>query len=610
MLQSSIFRNLAKLLLALLIVAFVFWGFGDAFRRKDANYAIKIGDIEYSYPQWNKIVSNNIKERKIRYGKELSAQEIIALRQYLANKIIDSALLYIEARNLGIVVDDNMVKKEILKIPVFFKNGKFNKDLFDQTIQSYGLSEEAFIREIKEELIRNIFINSLATNKLTIPELTKIILQDILESREIELIKIPFKAFKATSAIPKKEELKKIYAQNKNDFKVSEKRNINYIVISSENIKDRSKKVDEQELYNIYKQKSFLFVEPEKRTVKQIQFDSLDTAKKARTDLIKGADFAMIAKKYSPNFKKTDLGTITNKDFEGEISTKLFKLSEGEISDIIETPLGPYLFKITRIIPSKVKKYNEVKELIQNEYLKEVQFDKFLILVKEIQAKLKEGKNIETIAKSYDLKIEQAEISKDAINDKIDNKILVENAFKTALNSQSSLFLINSDKFCVLRVDKITDESVKEFTEVRSELQKIWYDQKIISDAKQLLFIAGQNYKSKNNSKIIDLKNVKVTSMTIARDEMKKNIPFAFLQELFNLNKNQFTKPYIDSSNKEVLFAKLNKINLPSADKIHKYRNLYESQIQQIEQEAILIEILYHLRKKYEVKINQKMMNS
>lgn len=609
MLQSSIFRNLAKLLLALLIVAFVFWGFGDAFRGKDANYAIKIGDIEYSYPQWNKIISNNIKERKIRYGKELSTQEMIALKQYLANKIIDSALLYIEARNLGIVVDDNMVKKEILKIPVFFKNGKFNKDLFDQTIQSYGLSEEAFIREIKEELVRNIFINSLATNKLTIPELTKIILQDILESREIELIKIPFKAFKATSVIQKEEELKKIYAQNKNDFKIPEKRNINYIVISSENIKDRPKKIDEQELYNIYKQKSFLFVEPEKRTVKQIQFDSLDTAKKARAELIKGADFEMIAKKYSPNFKKADLGTITNKDFEGEISTKLFKLSEGEISDIIETPLGPYLFKITRI-PSKVKKYNEVKELIQNEYLKEVQFDKFLILVKEIQAKLKEGKDIETIAKSYDLKIEQAEISKDAINDKIDNKILVENAFKTVLNSQSSLFPINSDKFCVLRVDKITDESVKEFTEVRSELQKIWYDQKIINDAKQLLFIAGQNYKSKNNSKIIDLKNVKVTSMTIARDEMKKNIPFAFLQELFNLNKNQFTKPYIDSLNKEVLFAKLNKINLPSADKIHKYRNLYESQIQQIEQEAILIEILYHLRKKYEVKINQKMMNS
>lgn len=607
MIQSSIFRNFAKLLLILLVVAFVFWGFGDAFRKKEVNYAIKVGNIEYSYQHWDEIVNNNIKEATIKYGRGLSAQEVNILKQQLAKKVIDSTLLYIEAKNLGIVADDNMVKKEILKIPVFFKDSKFNKDLFDQTIKSHGLSEETFIREIKEQLIRNIFVNSFLGNKLTIPQLIQIILEDILESREIELIRIPFKAFKITTTLPKKEDLKTIYEQNKEHFKVPEKRNISYITISLEGIKGQIKEVDEKELYNIYKQKSSLFIEPEERRVRQIQFSLLDNAKKARAELTKGGEFEMVAKKHSPNFKKVSLGIITRKDFEDKVSDKLFKLSEGEVSDVIETPSGIYLFKIVEAIPPKTKKYSEVKELIRNEYLKEIQFNKFLELIKEIQAQLKDGKDMTLIAKNYNLEIKQTEVSKDIVNNKAESKLFIENAFKTPLNSLSSLLPISSNKFCILRVDKVIDEKIKGFVEVQTSLRKIWYDQKIADEANRLSFT--EDYKSKNNRELIDFKDVKIMNMIVTRDNMRQDVPLVFLQQFFSLGKAQFTKPYVDKSNKEVLFAKLNKISLPSASKIQKYRDLYKSQIQQIEQEAILTEILHHLRKKYEVKISQTTMN-
>ena len=602
MIQNIVFRNFVKLLLILLIVAFIFWGFGDAFRTREGNYAIKVDNIEYSHHHWNEIVSHNIKERKIKYGKDLSTQEISSLKQYLAKQIVDSTLLYIEARNLGIVVSDNMVKKEILKIPIFFKDGKFNKDLFDQTIKNHGLSEETFIREIKEQLTRNIFVDSLLGNKLTIPELVNIILQDVLETREIELIRIPFKAFKITSTSPKEEDLRTIYKQNKDNFKIPEKRNISYITISSSNIK-QSKEVDEKELYSIYKEKSALFMESEKRTIKQIKFNSLDIAKRARLELRKGADFETVAKKYSPDFKKINLGVTTSKDFEKKISDELFKLNKGAISNIIETSSGIYLFQVVDIMPTKIKKYNEVKEQIRNEYLKEAQFEQFLTLVKEIQTQLKDGKDVTSIAKSYNLKVSKKEVSRETIGNKVDNKLLVENAFKTALNAQSSLFPINSNEFCVLRVDKIISEKFKDFTEVQNNLHNIWYNQAITNDAYKLSFVTNRNYKSKNNNALIKFKDVKITNITITREHLRQDIPLAFLQQLFNLDRNKFTKPYIDYPNKAVLFAKLNKTRMPSMDIMHKYRDLYESQIQQIEQEAILEEILHRLRKKYKVKI-------
>ena len=605
MIQNKIFRNFAKLLLILLIVAFIFWGFGDAFRTKHSNYAIKVDDVEYSYHHWNEIINNNIKERKVKYGKDLSFEEINDLKQHLAKQIIDSTLLYVEAKNLGIVASDNMVKKEILKIPIFFKDGKFNKDLFDQTIKEHGLSEEAFIKEIKEQLIRNIFVDSLLGNKLTIPELINIILQNILETREVELIKIPFKAFKATAILPKREDLTAIYEQNKNSFKIPEKRHISYITISSDNNTGQDEEVDDKKLYDIYKEKSFLFTESEKRVIKQIQFHSLDIAKKARSELEKGADFEMIAKKYSPHFKKINLGTKTNKDFEEKISEQLFKLKKGEISTIIETSSGIYLFQIVDIIPAKIKKYNEVKGQIRNEYLKGVQFEKFLTLVKEIETQLKDGKDIISIAKSHNLKIKQAEISKES-----NNKQLVENAFKIALNTQSPLFSISANEFLVLKVNKIIDEKVKDFTEVKDSIYDIWYNQAISNSANKLLFATNQGYNSKSNAAVINFKDVKITNIMVTRENIKQDMPFVFLQQLFNLDRDKFTKPYIDYLNKEVLFARLSKIHLPSIDKIKQYSKLYESQIQQIEQEAILTEVLHHLRKKYEVKIGQQVVSS
>lgn len=601
MIQNNIVRNFAKLLLILLIVAFVFWGLGDAFRTRNENYAIKIDDIEYSHHQWNEIVGNNIRETKVKYGKELSSEEIASLKQHLANQIVDSTLLYIEAKNLGISVNDNMVKKEILKIPVFSKDGRFNKNQFDQIIHSYGLSEEAFIAKVKEELVRNVFIGGLSSAKIAIPELTKSILQGILESKQVELIKIPFAAFNILATAPK-EALKAIYEQNKVSFKVPEKRIISYIRISSDNIKNKNEEIDEKALYQIYQQKSFLFTEPEKRVVKQIQFNSLDIAKKAHSEIMGGADFDLIAKKYSPTFKNVDLGVITAKDFEGEISVNLFKLKKEEVSNIIETPLGLYIFKVTNIIPPKTKKYDDVKEVILKEYIKEVRSNKFLTMIKDIQNELKDAKSIDAIALTYNLKLERKEIYQGGNDDAmLDNKVFIENAFKTGLNSVSSLFSINSKEFCVLKVDEITPESLKNFEEVQDELEKIWHDQEIVAKAQKLSFDENDGYKSKDNQVLVNLQDITTQSIVIARDEMNQNLPADFLQELLSLKKDQLTKPYIDKPAKIVLLGKLRKVTPPSFEKTYKYKNLYDHQILKLEQEAIISEILQQLRKKYKV---------
>ncbi len=610
MIQNKLLRNFVKFLLLVLILAFAFGGLRDVFVKKELTYALKIADIEYSFAYVNKIFQEAIKESRIKYGKDLSQNDINKLKSDILGNIVDSTLIILEARRLGIVANDNMVKKEILKIPIFFKNGKFDKDIFEQVIKQYGVSEQGFIDKLKEDVIRATFVDSISANKSVIPGLTEIILEDVLQTRELELVKIPFSAFKIPNK-PEDSELKHIYEENKSKFNIPEKRKVEYMTISSELFEDQSSEVTEEKLRKIYEEKSFLFVESEKRDVKQIQFSSLNNANKAREEIIKGVGFEEVAKKYAPNFNSYNLGIITAKDFDGDISGKLFNLKVGGISEIIETPLGLYIFKIEKIIPEKKKSFDEVKDLLKKEYLKDVKFNNFLDNIKKIQTELKQGKTLEVIAKDYNQKLSLAEIinSVDENGDITHTKSFIENSFNTKLNQQSEIFPIDSDKFCILRIIGITPEKNQEFDELKSQLQQIWYSKELISFINQIKISEEGKLDSEANTKLIDFSNIQLSKIRLSSNKFNNEIPLDFYKVIFDSKINYYTKPFIDYVHEEVLLAKPTKVDLPSKYEIEKHRLSYDSQVNQIEQEIILMDILKKLKDKFNVIVNPKIFD-
>ena len=607
MIQNKFFKNIVKLLLLLLILAFAFGGLGDIFSKKEATYAIKISDLEYSFQQFNKILQEAVKESKLKYGKEISKTEILQLKANVINDLIDSTLILLEAKSLGIVANDNTVKKEIIKIPVFFKDGKFNKDIFDKFIQSYGISEQDFIDKLKENIIRSTFINSISSHNVIIPGLIQIILQDVLHTRDIKLIKIPFSSFKLPHN-PDEAELKTIYEKNKNSFKIHEKRIIDYVLISSESLKHDIDHVSDSDLKKLYDEKSFLFVEPEKRDVSQIQLDSLDKATKAKNELLKGSDFKAVTKKYAPKFKNGNLGIITYNDFDEDISEKLFSLKIGETSEVIETPLGLYIFKVEKIIPEKKKEFNDVKDTLRNEYLKQLSFNKFLDTIKKIQNEVKQGKSIEYIVKNYNLKLETTDITKSENNVKNDSLIeteqFIKNAFDTKLNSQSHLFPISSNKFCILKVKKIFPEKDQKLEEIKLDLKEIWYDNQLKTIVNKLEISGKEPLNSTHNISLFDFDNINITNIQLSGNGVNNDIPLDFYKSIFELKVNEYTKPSIDYSKKEVLIANLKKVILPPESEVEKHKQLYEAQIQQMEQKIILDDILKKLKGKYGIHIN------
>ena len=78
---------------------------------------------------------------------------------------------------------------------------------------------------------------------------------------------------------------------------------------------------------------------------------------------------------------------------------------------------------------------------------------------------------------------------------------------------------------------------------------------------------------------------------------------------IFESKINYYTKPFIDYVHEEVLLAKPTKVDLPSKDEIEKHRLSYDSQVNQIEQEIILMDILKKLKDKFNVIVNPKIFD-
>jgi peptidyl-prolyl cis-trans isomerase C len=131
---------------------------------------------------------------------------------------------------------------------------------------------------------------------------------------------------------------------------------------------------------------------PEKAD-KQTREKALAKAKKVREELRKGAKFEELAKKYSDDTasreKGGDIGVLRKGMTVPEFEKKVFSLKEGSISEPIESPYGYHIVKIEKSVPPKVKSFEEVKDQVQNDYIKEKEREIISKLIEELRNKYK-----------------------------------------------------------------------------------------------------------------------------------------------------------------------------------------------------------------------------
>lgn len=160
-------------------------------------------------------------------------------------------------------------------------------------------------------------------------------------------------------------------------------------------------KVSEEELRSYYEKNKEKFQEPAAIRARHIlievpqnatpeqEREALKKAEELRARLLKGEDFAKLARKYSadPGTKERggDLGFFTKGQMVKEFEEVAFSLKPGEISRPVRTAFGYHLIKVEEVRAGKQKSFEEVKEKVRQEVIASKEEEALQRALKELQ---------------------------------------------------------------------------------------------------------------------------------------------------------------------------------------------------------------------------------
>ena len=133
--------------------------------------------------------------------------------------------------------------------------------------------------------------------------------------------------------------------------------------------------VSEEELKNYYKWNRPDFGSPVKVEARHILLRSRADAENIMVKLAQGEDFVQLASDYSIDLPLARQGglmaaaPIKKDEALSEIDRVLFSLSEGQVSDIVETEYGFHIIRVDKIIPPEIKSFEEVKDEINKKLI-------------------------------------------------------------------------------------------------------------------------------------------------------------------------------------------------------------------------------------------------
>ena len=578
-------RNNKIIFLFIVIIFFLFiQGIKNTIKTGSSNFALRINNNSYSFTYYRNILEKSKQELEKIKSRKLSYIELIDLERNIMSKIINNELILKESKILYDQKDDRSLKEEFLKMRIFFKNKEFNKRHFYKMIKIYKINEIEFTTQVKNKLVRSLFINTILLNNLLVPGLNEIIVKYDLQVREIELIRIPCCILQIYNH-DKISEIKKIYLQNLSKFKIIEKRKIEYMILSTNDIKKSINRKLKKRL-NKHLKKNYYFLSKKKVNI----FLNYNVKKLNHYNIIKNKEKVGSIKTRGSNVKINELIFFTQ-NLNIELLSKQKK--------VIETPLGLKVIKKKyKYFPKKYKK----QRVLKDEYIKKLFIDNFINEISIIKENIKKKEKMLYIEKKYNIKLKKISL---ITNFKQDNYIFNSKMFQKfalycVLNKESKIFSVSFDKFCIMRVKNIIYNKKEEINNIENIIKEIWKRKVLIL---KIFFDNKKTKLTKPNIKHIILQKKK---MKIFDKKDFQNKTYKKINAMKRLKTNFFT---IENKDRFLFVIKIKRAISPKKDEVNKYRRIYQLQIKKVEQQIIVFDILKKAQKKNKIQINPLIKN-
>ena len=339
---------------------------------------ITVGEYQKTYQRQREFYSRLYQGRL-----DPAALRRLGLEEQTFDSLVLDRVTRLEAKRLGLSVPDEALAKTIASSPEFQENGRFlGGEEIRRTLDLKGVSVEEFEESLRSSLLREK-LEALVTDGVGVTD--KELEREFRRRNEqikAEYVLVDAARFRPQVAVDA-EQVKARFEAKRESYRFPERRVVSYILLDGEALRPQVT-VTERDLGLYYQDHRDEFKQEEETCAHHIliKVKSAPGAKEGHSDaearkiaegvrerLTAGETFEALAKKTSedPGSGPTggDLGCFGRGRMVPAFEAAAFQLEVGQTSDLVKTPFGYHIIRVTSRKEETVLPLAQVKERVR-----------------------------------------------------------------------------------------------------------------------------------------------------------------------------------------------------------------------------------------------------
>jgi peptidyl-prolyl cis-trans isomerase D len=551
-LRSKASGVLGILLIGLLVIAFGLWGIADTFTGFSNSEIASVGSKKIERQEFQLRYVQTTRDMSRRLGTTLSATDANNLgvtRQVLVN-MLGGAALHEASDQMGLAFGDEAIAAAILKDPNFAGvNGEFDEPTFRAVLAQNGLDEKLFVEDQRRFHLTNQLTDASIDRALMPKLLMESLYQHFLERRVANYMILTLEQTDETGE-PTDEELETFFNETRLRFAQAETRSGHALVVSPARFAELIN-IDRATLEEEYELSMSEFTVAEKRKVDQLVLADDTEAARVREQKANGVPFVEIVDGAGQSLENTDLGEIERGDMiSADLAEIAFSMEKGEISDVIEGPLGYVVLRVRDIKPGATLSLDAVEDRLRQRIIYDRALEDMLAFTETVEDELAGGETLENIGQRFALDV--IKIDNITNNGKtLDGResallarydALTGLLFESSIGEDIPMQEMEDGSFIWLRLNDVTPSIVPPLKDVRDAVTAEW---KVDERSKLLQAMAEHMVKVGNEtgsfkSAAQGFKRKPLVSEPMTRQVSNDTFSSEAVARLFAVGKNKF----------------------------------------------------------------------
>jgi peptidyl-prolyl cis-trans isomerase D len=298
----------------------------------------------------------------------------VALQRSVVDGLITRTLLLQAAGDLGLAISDTDIDRYIVENPQFQTDGTFDSDLFRRVLGSNGLDPVAFREEFRRNVILVQLNGGVQDTAMAMDWETRAAAALLGQRRDVAYLGFAPDTFAAGLEITN-EDVEARYQADLPDYMTEARVDVDYVELDVAMLaNDASIEVSDADIEGRYEAEKTAFEPQERRRAQHILLEVNEErdAEAARAEVLAlrdrieaGESFEDLAEASSDDPGSAanggDLGLVGRGVFVPEFEQAVYALTEGEMSDPVNTQFGVHLIRLVEIKADEFPSIDEMR---------------------------------------------------------------------------------------------------------------------------------------------------------------------------------------------------------------------------------------------------------